>query len=316
MAIANIFSKRKKRERGEMTDIFIYNEIPTPLRVQIIHIWTEAFGLNEYQHGPNDAFEYFKTIHDLLSKEYGVFNLIAANSQNIGHFLNSSRQNYEEVLRNFFLSCNEIEKILDVIEFVCRVFEIKSEKSYPQEAARYNEALTEINLRFVEHGVGYQFESGQIIRKDSELFHQKTVKPVLNFLNTTEYTGANEEFLKAHEHYRHRRYKECLNECLKSFESVMKIICDKHNWAYSQNDTAKKLIEICFANDLVPSYLQSQFSALKAVLESGIPTARNKTSGHGQGITQAVVTDYFARYVLNLTATTILFLVEAEKELP
>ncbi len=96
----------------------------------------------------------------------------------------------------------------------------------------------------------------------------------------------------------------------------MKIICDKHNWIYDQNDTAKKLIQICFDNNLIPSFLQSQFTALKSVLESGIPTARNKTSGHGQGITQAVVPYYFVRYVLNLTATTILFLVEAEKELP
>jgi hypothetical protein len=46
---------------------------------------------------------------------------------------------------------------------------------------------------------------------------------------SAKFDGANEEYLKAHEHYRHRRNKECLTECLteclKAFESTMKIIC-------------------------------------------------------------------------------------------
>lgn len=316
MSIADIFSKRQKRERGEVIEIFTYDEIPRPLRIQIIHVWTEAFNLNEYHYGPNDAYEYFEHIHKLLIKEYGVLSLVNTESQNIGYFLNSSRQNYEEVVRNFFLTCNENEKVLDVIEFVCRVFDIKRKNAYPDEVAKYEEAIQEVNERFIEHGIGYQFESGQIIRKDSKLLHQEAVKPVLKLLSSTEYAGANEEFLKAHEHYRHQRYKECMNECLKSFESVMKIICYKRNWSYDQNDTASKLIQICFDHNLIPNFLQSQFTALKAVLVSGIPTARNKTSGHGQGVIQAIAPDYFARYILNLTATTILFLVEAEKELP
>ncbi|MDT5270649.1 MAG: hypothetical protein QOH49_2835, partial [Acidobacteriota bacterium] len=107
-----------------------------------------------------------------------------------------------------------------------------------------------------------------------------------------------------------------LNECLKAFESTMKVICHKRGWAYNQNDTAKKLIETCFVNGLVPGYLQSQFTALKSVLESGIPTVRNKLGGHGQGAQPAAVPSYLASYTLHLTATTILLLVQAEKELP
>ena len=48
------------------------------------------------------------------------------------------------------------------------------------------------------------------------------------------YAGANDEFLRAHEHYRHKRHKECLNECLKAFESMMKAICKKRRWPYSE----------------------------------------------------------------------------------
>jgi hypothetical protein len=36
-------------------------------------------------------------------------------------------------------------------------------------------------------------------------------------------------------------------------------------------------------NQLMPSYLQSQFASVRTILECGLPRLRNKTSGHGQG---------------------------------
>ncbi|WP_390834051.1 DUF7014 domain-containing protein, partial [Calothrix parietina] len=50
-------------------------------------------------------------------------------------------------------------------------------------------------------------------------------------------------------------------------------------------------------------------------LESGIPTVRNKNAGHGQGSQSIAVPQHFAAYQLHLTASTILFLLEAEKAL-
>ena len=86
------------------------------------------------------------------------------------------------------------------------------------------EAIAELNTRFREHGVGYQYESGEIIRVDSQLLHSEVVKPALALLTSKEYEGANTEFLKAFEHYRKNDTKECLNECLKAFESTMKAL--------------------------------------------------------------------------------------------
>ncbi|MCZ5723484.1 hypothetical protein O5282_12830 [Escherichia coli] len=63
----------------------------------------------------------------------------------------------------------------------------------------------------------------------------------------------------------------------------MKAIHDKNNWKYSPNDTASKLINSCLSQNLIPAYLQSQFTSLKTMLETGIPTIRNKNAGHGQG---------------------------------
>ena len=63
----------------------------------------------------------------------------------------------------------------------------------------------------------------------------------------------------------------------------MKAIHDKRSWQYNKNDTASKLINSCMSHGLIPNYLQSQFTSLKTMLETGVPTIRNKNSAHGQG---------------------------------
>ena len=61
--------------------------------------------------------------------------------------------------------------------------------------------------------------------------------------------------------------------------------------------------------------MQSHFTALKSTLASGVPTARNRQAGHGQGPTIIVVPDYMAAYALHLTASNILFLTKANEEM-
>ncbi|HWZ04524.1 MAG TPA: hypothetical protein VNX40_12995, partial [Mucilaginibacter sp.] len=90
----------------------------------------------------------------------------------------------------------------------------------------------------------------------------------------------------------------------------MKTICTAKGWAFNQTDTAKKLIQICFQNGLVPPFTQNQFTSLQNLLESGIPTIRNKLGGHGQGALPQKVDDGMTRYGLNLTGANIIFLIE------
>jgi hypothetical protein len=163
--------------------------------------------------------------------------------------------------------------------------------------------------------VGYQFESGIVVRVDSQFLHSAAVKPALQLLAGKHYQGANEEFLKAFEHYRKGNTKECLNECLKAFESTMKAICKKRRWAFGANDTANKLIEVCLREGLIPALIQSHVTGFRSTLESGIPAVRNKMSAHGQGAAVVDVPPYYASYMLHLTATTIQLLTEAEKAL-
>jgi hypothetical protein len=304
MAVFDLFSKRQKKLKGEVPDVFTYDAIPVKLRVQIIHIIRDAVGKDRY--GSNDAQGVYQYMHETLCREYGVFTLKQHANSN------------EDAVFDFFLNCENNDETLDVIEIAFKLINTYvRENDYQWSAERkisQDDAISELNHRFKEHAIGYQFESNEIIRVDSTFLHSEVIKPTLTLLSEKIYKGANEEFLKAHEHYRHGRNKECLNECLKAFESVMKAICKKRKWTFTEKDTAKRLIEICFSNELIPLYLQNQFTGLRTLLESGIPTIRNRLSGHGQGADKVEVDDHLVGYALYLTASNIFFLMNANKE--
>ena len=306
MPAVELFSKRQKRLRGESIDVYSYEELPEKLRIQIVHIIKDTIGQDTFGNKSRSAYDY---IHKTLCKEFGLFSL-----QKYSHC-------DEEAILNYFLDA-DYEECLDIIEISFRIIEDYVGRNYHVYKQDTNsrqdpeDAISELNLRFKESGIGYQFESGELLRVDSKFIHSEAVKPALYLLKSTpEFEGANDEFLSAHDHYRHKRFKECLNDCLKSFESLMKAIHDKHSWEYGKKDTAHKLIESCLSNNLVPAYLQSQFSALRTLLETGVPTIRNNEGGHGQGSEISNVPDHLASYILHLTATNLLFLMNCEKDI-
>lgn len=304
MKIIDLFSKRQKRLRGETSDVFVYDLLPEQLRVQIVHVWRDAFG-KERSYGGTHVSSTYDYIHGALCREYGLFKLLAHTNS------------HEEAVVNFFLQEDSVERALDVVELCFQVVNgfVRDNQTYrfnTNRALEPDDAIAELNERFKEHAVGYAFESNELIRVDSQFVHAEAVKPTLGLLRAKDFAGANEEFLGAHQHYRHGRYKECLVEALKAFESTMKAICKKRKWPYQPNDTAKALLTVCFTNGLIPPYLESHFSSLRSLLESGLPTVRNKLGGHGQGSDPLAVPEFMARYVLNLAATNILFLAEAD----
>lgn len=304
MTVFDLFSKRQKRSRGEVPDVYQYKTIPIELRVQIIHIIRDAFG-DLYDFRGTERSD-FKFIHDALCREYGVFSL--------GQQYDS---NFDAVV-NFLLKTQEIDKAIDVVEltfkYIDRVVR-EHQHLYENHALSPEEAIAELNQRFREHGVGYQYESGMMMRVDSQFIHEEIVRPALIMLSDPMYEGANAEFLSAHEHYRTGKYKECLNDCLKAFESTMKAICTQRGWEFNVGDTANRLIKIVFERELIPSFMQSHFTALRSTLEAGVPTVRNRLSGHGQGAEEVTVPESVAAYVLHLTASNVLLLTRANAEM-
>ena len=308
MAIFNIYSKRQKLQRGEVPDVYQYDELPNSFRVQVVHILRDLLGDPLQSYSPTQ--EWFKGIHDILCREYGLLGLRGQDN---------SHDPQTDVF-NFFLKAINTEQALDVIELSVRYGEHvhggDRNLEFANTRMKPDAAIEELNARFREQGIGFQFESGSIVRVDSQVLHAEAVKPALYLLSERRFSAANQEFLKAHGHYRAGEYGDTLNECLKSFESTLKVICKHQRWPFKETDTAKTLLDAVFKNGLVPEYLQGKFAGLRSVLEGAIPTARSRESAHGAGEAPKRVPRHLASYVLHLTASSVLFLVEAEKVLP
>lgn len=299
MAVFDMFHRRQKALRGEYPDVYQYTDLPRPFRVQVVFILRDVFWLEK---APEAAEHWFKQIHDFVAREIGVFAL-------------SKRSGFTESVFEFIGTQANTEVVLSTIETAFVIAQAAESSRYVRIGERgtsVHDAVEELNARFQEHGIGYQLEAGAIIRVDSQALHQQVVKPVLHLLRATRFAGANSEFLKAHEHYRNQRNQEAMNECLKALESTLKVICKGRKWAYKDTDTAKPLLDVVFTHGLIPGYLEGKFTALRQVLESGVPTTRNRESGHGAGSAPKQVPKHLAGYVLHLTASSILFLAESD----
>lgn len=302
MAIYDTYSKRNSPK----SDVYIYNVLSDKLKIQIAYIWKNFFN----QIIDEERENIWKAIHKVICEEHGKETL-----------LEDSFVKYkcEYKVESYFKTNIDINNNLDVIQLVFGLIEHFSEYIGQRNFSTFNgnytseNAINDLNTRFLENGVGYEFQNGRIIRIDNLLLHNEIIKPTLQFLSDEIFKNANDEFLNAHLHFKNKENEDCLVDCLKALESTMKIICMRNNWAYNENDTAKKLIEVCIKNKLIPDYLNSEFSAIRTVLESGAPTIRNRLGGHGQGPKKVIVPDYFASYMLYLTGATINFLISCQQ---
>lgn len=305
MAIFDLFSKRQKRLRGEVPDVYSYNSLPDPLRVQIVHIIEYTLGdENQCYDEYLEVSGTYNKIVKILCKEHGKFYLVETHKRD-----NRYCGGYIQLL-NFILQEVNVEHCIDAIELSFTAIDRITRNSHYMRKNDYNkradDAIHELNSRFKEHGIGYQFEDGQIMRIDSEHIHSEIIKPALLVLRDKRFVGANDEFLSAYEHYRHGNNKEALNAALKAFESTLKVICSIKKWSYSATDTSSKLLQICFDKGLVESFWQSHMASLRSLLESGVPTVRNRLGAHGQGEEVKEVPTHLVSFTLNSTAAAIL----------
>lgn len=311
MGVFETYSKRQKQlEKAGKQDVYQYDALPQAFRIQVIHIWRGTIGPYYNSHDRRTAAsETWDAIHDILIREYGLFSL-------------SKNTSDKAVACIHFIQEADVLKALDIIELsFIAIDRVVRNWTFDQRLScdvsqTPDDAIQELNDRFLEHGIGHQFLGGKIVRLDSQFLHAEVVKPALALLNAASFDGPADEFIRAFEHYRHGSNKEAVVEALKAFESTMKAICTARNWSYPANGAAKQLMEILFSKGIVPPMLESHFAGFRVAMESGLPTLRNKTSGHGQGATPVQIPAHFAGYALHLTAANIVFLVEAYKALP
>ncbi len=159
MAIYDLYSKRKRIERGQVPDVYQYDKSEQSLKVQIMHIIADAFGDDRY----NDVQALYQKVINILCREHGIFELLQ-----YSHLMKSN-----DHLLQYFLQEKNLEKSFDVVELCFLLIDsfIRDNYSYQAQASPRidaDDAIAELNDRFKEHAFGYKYESGIIIKVSSE----------------------------------------------------------------------------------------------------------------------------------------------------
>jgi hypothetical protein len=309
-SIFNVFSKRNKQ-----VDTLLY-QIPNTSRNKIILFCQDVFSNKRSEwDGQNYTIEFWNEIHQTLLYRHGQFKLS-----------NNSLSNTEDSVK-YLLTCED-SYFLDFIEYIFKVdclFHISVDENTL--VAEINELLSFDNIGYeltemvkeevVERVNEYPFfgkeqkviktiQFPKIIRKDNLVIQTMAIHPSLHLLSDLKYKTANQEYIEALQDFRKNDYGNCLTKCCSAFESVMKIICTNKRWKYNQNDTAGSLIKIIFDNSRLESYLNQPLMT--------IATLRNRLSkSHGAGIQPKTVSKSIAEYALNLTASSIVLLINELK---
>ena len=296
-----LYSQRKKEAAGEIPDVYEYTVFPESFRNQYVYIVSDIFkevNKSSRLHGKSDNI--WDITCELFAREKGLKGISG----------NSTYCNTENAYAyiDYVDACND-EDFLDLLDFTVSYIICNEISSLYIGNKAIDHAISELNYRFSQHSLGYEIINGKLITKTDEHIHTNIVKPAFALLHQEEFRGAEDEFMLAWKHYKDRNFKDAILNAGKSFESVMKSICKHLNIQFNeQSDDAKKLILILRQNNFFPAYLESHMNGIRATLESGAPTVRNKIAGHGQGDEVKEISEAFASYALNLVATNIMFL--------
>jgi len=216
-----------------------------------------------------------------------------------------------------FHTCDD-KQVLDFLQVLFRFTSIGDERF-----------VDEFNEVFREEGIGYQLTpmTSKIVEGGGELFghtvdsydvtyptvqrldntvlHQE-MKECLTLLTAPEYKTANDEFLKAHDHYRHNRYDEALAYCCSSFESVMKTVLAKKGVTPKPNATANPLVQECIKAGILPSFYEGCFVAVASIRNALSDAAHGKGPGPKVPVERKSV-----EHLLHLAATNMVLLVNS-----
>lgn len=300
----DLFSRRKREKRGEV-DPLRYDTIEQATRVRVLHVFDDFLDDVGRQYVGFDDTWIWETACKILRKDLGVFQLT--------QYSRSCSQEF----RDFFLQSPDTDRVVDCIELIGKMVMIVANDRYSMEDAAKG-AIREINAWLADASIGYEFLTGnsvqesKIIEVSDRLTHSEVVVPALHILSNKMFTPANSELLQAFDHLRKKEFGDAISEAAKALETTLKIIAADKNWPHDPNrDTMKRLLEVAIRHGAVDSMWQSHFDSVRALLESGVATARNKFDGHGQGATQRTVPAHLATFALHQSASAILFFATA-----
>ena len=316
MEVYDIYSRRNQASTQAGSDDLIYDRIPQSVRVQIMYIWKSSIGRYEsrrYRSAPRYLGSPHK--HD-NNKAWDTLNHAICREKGLPQLSNTPRNPRDDCIE-YLLHEPNVDNVLDIVEVSFRIILIlrgfdRNDAKEVGITQQPDDAISELNARFKQANLGYQFESGQIIRTDNLAMHKTIVKPTLLLLKDRHFAGAENEFLTALQHYRAGNNRDAITAANSAFESTLKTICKTNGWQYDERSTAGRLLKLVREQGLFPDYMGTSFEQLIATLQSGLPPIRNReSSSHGQGPEVKSPPEHVTEYALNLCATQIMFLIKS-----
>ncbi len=152
----DLLSKRIKNASGE-PEVYVYDDLPEAFRTQVYYIMKDI--IEPYcSYGDSNLWD---MVHNMFAREKGL--------KKLGYY-EVEGEAYGEYNIEEYLDHSSTTDILDFIDYVFNIFdrELRNKKleyKYGYDSnGKVDEAITELNFRFKQHGLGYEFVNGEIIR--------------------------------------------------------------------------------------------------------------------------------------------------------
>ena len=294
MIFKNLFGQKEDIEKKSI----VHEKIPVDTRQKIF------FVMQEYGYSIIHTRRGYTKVTDLENLIYQI-----CKSKGIPNINNEILD--EKSINKWLLECSVIDLLRTIEIFIY----IKVEHRTSDNNQIVNNAINDINDIFRIDKIGYEIVDNKIIKYQSKYLNDDVIKQTISLLDSSDFKGPLEEFEKALNHFLKKEYKDTIQEANNSFESTMKSILTKLKIGFDpQKDTASKLIQKLYEHDVLYAHTEDFTTTLRQILQ-GLPTIRNKQSGHGQGLDTIKIHKSYAGLSLHLAGSFIVFLINRYDEM-
>jgi hypothetical protein len=256
----------------------------------------------------------------LIEAEFGepsalVLNEVQARlTLRYGDFTPCNRRDIHPAAHHFMV-CDD-EQALDFIEavftssrdmYIAGLLVNDFNRVFREEGIGYE--LTPLSQRTIKDGVSFYGHAVDrldttypIIRKRGDTLQEEGMTQCLDLLTNPDFKIANDQFLKAHQHYRAGEWDQTIAYCGSAFESTLKAVLGKRGIPFDEKAAAQVLVQECVKAGIFPQTYQNSLT--------GIANVRNAMSDatHGRTRTgQIVPEEKNAEHLLYSTAANIAF---------
>lgn len=296
--LKDLYHRIVKQSRGELPDYYIQDINQTVRSKIILHYYTESY--------PRYARVSLEDWRKHCQRELEPTLIFDS------HF------------NEYYLRCST-EEFLSTLQILLLIHLEYSKTDYSTRQQLDN-FIGVLNKLFQIEKIGYEISIASdpnqtdvpilIVPFDSKYLHEETIQKTRVLLHNLQFDGALNEFDKALDDLRFEKYEDCIHKAGKAYESILKAILDKKRIPYNKDD--KIFVLVTKVRDILKLHdpsLNTLFEQLWAVLNQGPNVIRNFAGiGHGQGTDIKKYEESYANFVLHLTGTYIVFLLERYEE--